>query len=109
MRRIPLEYGDNFPVTQRSWNPTVPWRFPKYQVRSSSLLNQLLPWVMLGLGVTLGVLWMYLKAVPPSGAEDDLKELSVEKTGAVVVPRGPSTQPEGGPRHRPRKFRSELA
>ena len=109
MRRIPLDYGDNFPVPPTgSWNPTVPWRFPQYRVRSPSLVSQLLPWMMLGLGMTLGVLWMFWRTAPPSG--EALKELSSGKTGAAVAPWVPSTQPhEGVPRSHPKKSKSQLA
>ena len=58
--RTPLEYGDNFPVPMGRWNPAEPWRFPKHEVLSSrpGLLGIVLPWITLGLGVTLGILWM---------------------------------------------------
>ncbi|MBI3615588.1 MAG: hypothetical protein HY211_03615 [Candidatus Omnitrophica bacterium] len=111
MRRIPLEYGDNFPVPAAgSWNPTVPWRFPRHQVRSSSLKGRLLPWVMLGLGVTLGVLWMCCwRVVPSAGEVGSLKGLSVEKPGAAIVPWAPSGQPsEGIRRTHPKKLRSRF-
>lgn len=110
MRRIPLEYGDNFPVSQGSWNPTVPWRFPKCQIQRPSCLSQLLPWMMLGLGMTLGVLWMCWRGAPSLGQTDELRELSAGKTGAEMTPSIPSMQPsEGVPRFRPKKFRSQLA
>ncbi|GEM_PF-3242994 len=92
MRRTPLEYGDNFPVPFGSWDPTVPWRFPKHEVRlkGPSLLGQILPWIMLGLGVTLGVLWMswHLEAPIPvnEAGTKMLGNLPVEKTGQVVSP-----------------------
>lgn len=60
MRRPPFEYGDNFPVPTGTWNPAVPWRFPHHeiQIRRPSPFSVALPWVTLGLGVTLGILWM---------------------------------------------------
>ena len=58
--RAPLEYGDNFPVPMGRWNPAEPWRFPKHELLPSrqGLLGFVLPWLTLGLGVTLGILWM---------------------------------------------------
>ena len=58
--RTPLEYGDNFPVPTGSWNPAEPWRFPKHEVLSPQrgMLRYALPWITLGLGVSLGILWM---------------------------------------------------
>ncbi len=58
--RPPLEYGDNFPVPTGGWNPAEPWRFPKHEVLTprQGLLGIALPWITLGLGVTLGILWM---------------------------------------------------
>jgi len=62
--RIPLEYGDNFPVPTGSWNPAEPWRFPKHEVilPQRNVLSYVLPWITLGLGVSLGILWMGLRA-----------------------------------------------
>lgn len=58
--RAPLEYGDNFPVPSGSWSPSVPWRFPKLepQLTRTSGLRQILPWLMLVVGVSLGILLM---------------------------------------------------
>lgn len=57
--RIPLEYGDNFPVPSGSWKPSVPWRFPQQHLPGrSGWLAAVLPWVTLGVGVLLGILWM---------------------------------------------------
>ncbi|MBI1952585.1 MAG: hypothetical protein HYS41_00470 [Candidatus Omnitrophica bacterium] len=62
--RIPLDYGDNFPVLSSGrWNPSVPWRFPQVEVvvRRRPLAGWMLPWLMLGLGMTLGalgVIWL---------------------------------------------------
>ena len=58
--RAPLEYGDNFPVPMGRRNPAEPWRFPSHEGFSSrrGLLRYALPWITLGLGVTLGILWM---------------------------------------------------
>lgn len=58
--RPPLEYGDNFPVPMGVWNPAEPWRFPRHELFPSrqGLLNRALPWLTLGLGISLGILWM---------------------------------------------------
>ena len=58
--RPPLEYGDNFPVAAGQWNPAEPWRFPKHEVivRRRGPLSYVLPWITLGLGLTVGILWM---------------------------------------------------
>lgn len=58
--RPPLEYGDNFPVPTGVWNPAEPWRFPRHEMLPSrrGLLSRALPWITLGLGVSLGILWM---------------------------------------------------
>ena len=57
----PLEYGDNFPVPTGVWNPAEPWRFPRHELFPAppqGLLNRVLPWITLGLGISLGILWM---------------------------------------------------
>lgn len=58
--RPPLEYGDNFPVPTGVWNPAEPWRFPRHEIPAPrpGLLSTALPWITLGLGISLGVLWM---------------------------------------------------
>lgn len=58
--RPPLEYGDNFPVPTGVWNPAEPWRFPRHEFLPprQGLLNWALPWITLGLGISLGILWM---------------------------------------------------
>ena len=61
----PLEYGDNFPVpSSGAWNPGQPWRFPKHEIlaRQPGLLSFALPWITLGLGISLGILWMSLRS-----------------------------------------------
>jgi hypothetical protein len=52
----PIEYGDNFPVPTGIWNPTEPWRFPNHETltRKPSLLRVILPWLTLGLGLSVG-------------------------------------------------------
>lgn len=104
--RIPLEYGDNFPVVPTGgWNPAVPWRFPKQEIlpRGSGRLSRILPWITLGLGMTLGILWMTWRAAPPA-PEVSPTESIVEETGIV---RPDSGRP--APPHRPVRLRSELA
>ena len=61
--RPPLEYGDNFPVPTGVWNPAEPWRFPRHEFFPSrqGLLRLALPWITLGLGISLGILWMSWK------------------------------------------------
>lgn len=58
--RPPLEYGDNFPVPTGVWNPAEPWRFPRHEILPSRLgmLSTALPWITLGLGISMGILWM---------------------------------------------------
>ena len=60
MVRPPLEYGDNFPVPTGVWNPAEPWRFPRHEFLPShqGFLTLALPWITLGLGISLGILWM---------------------------------------------------
>lgn len=107
MRRVPLEYGDNFPVPEGSWNPTVPWRFPKYKIRRPSVLSQMLPWLMLGLGMALGMVWMCWRTPPFPGRTDGVRGLSAGKAETVAAPLLPSRPPsEGVPRGRPKKSRS---
>ncbi len=113
-RQAPLEYGDNFPVPSGSWDPTVPWRFPHHQVRlrTPSLIDQILPWLMLGVGMTLGVLWMSWRMNPPASAETTSESFPVsEKTGQVIAPslQMPSAEPVRSPRSRPARARSSLA
>lgn len=111
--RIPLEYGDNFPVPTGSWDPAIPWRFPKHQadLRQPSLSAQILPWLMLGLGVTLGVLLMSWHLVPSSGEDrSSAPALSGEKT-PFWRPQGeaPSSVSPAAPQVRPIKRKSRVA
>jgi hypothetical protein len=64
--RIPLEYGDNFPVPSGSWDPSIPWRFPKHELLPDhpSPVQRILPWITLGLGMALGVLWVNWQEKP---------------------------------------------
>jgi hypothetical protein len=96
--RPPLEYGDNFPVPTGSWNPTVPWRFPNTEIRPRrfSMLKIVLPWLTLGLGVTLGILWMSWRTgegtaleapvpVPASGAPAPVQSAPVRRPPPVQI------------------------
>ncbi len=112
MRRIPLEYGDNFPVLTGSWNPTMPWRFPKYEVRPRSFFGTFLPWMMLGLGLLLGIFWMSRKDLPvPGGAASP----GIGQEGSFLLPLGPSAHPaptQAAPKKgpaAPQRLKSQLA
>lgn len=115
--RIPLEYGDNFPVpTTGSWDPTVPWRFPKHKVelKRPSTLSRLLPWLMLGLGVTLGVLLVSWRLTPVSSEEwKAVVPLSSGEKAPVLIPgeSSPSSViPDSAvPRPKPAKRKSRVA
>ncbi|MBI3318002.1 MAG: hypothetical protein HYZ90_02495 [Candidatus Omnitrophica bacterium] len=92
--RPPLEYGDNFPVPAGSWDPRVPWRFPNREgrARSSTPWAFLLPWIMLGVGLTLGVLWMNwreLYSSPGKGTAPALEEYPSGPQGSAQTP-GPT-------------------
>ena len=101
--RIPLEYGDNFPVLTGGWNPAVPWRFPKHGIlpRRRGWFSRILPWLTLGLGMTLGILWMNWFAESPAPSQTST---GVEKTG-IVRPEPVRTAPVS----RPIRLRSRLA
>ena len=115
MRRLPpIEYGDNFPAPSVGtlWDPTVPWRFPKHQVRlrRPSMLHRSMPWIMLGIGMILGVLWMSWRLDLPSGSGRAPSLSSSDEAGQVGSPRGaPSQPPLMTPRVRPLRSRSQLA
>ena len=104
--RPPLEYGDNFPVPTGVWNPAEPWRFPKHEILPSrpGLLSYALPWITLGLGVSLGILWMSWRTelVGPQPGPDVLKRPRQEE-----VFRFPAAAP--APRPAKVRLRSQLA
>ena len=111
MVRPPLEYGDNFPVTAESWDPAVPWRFPRNEVyfRRPFLFSRLLPWITLGLGVTLGVLWMsWRMELPAADSKVGPERRSSGRQEEVL--RAPSVAPgKAAPAARPARLRSRLA
>ena len=105
--RPPLEYGDNFPVATGSWDPTIPWRFPRNEgySRRPSLFSQVLPWITLGLGVTLGMLWMSWRMEIPAG--ESLEQRSEGRREEVL--RAPSAAPaKAAPAARPVRLRSRV-
>lgn len=103
--RIPLEYGDNFPVLTGGWNPAVPWKFPQHGIdpRRRGWFSRLLPWLTLGLGMTLGILWMKGFEGPPAPASSQVPP-AMEKT-EIVRPEPVRIAPAG----RPIRLRSRLA
>ena len=108
--RPPLEYGDNFPVTAASWDPSLPWRFPRSDgyFRRPSLFVRALPWITLGLGVTLGVLWMSWKMELPARDPQAGPEWTGERREGVLS--SPSVAPaKAAPAARPYRQRSRMA
>lgn len=109
--RPPLEYGDNFPVTSGSWSPTIPWRFPRNEphLRRGNLWSAILPWLTLGLGVTLGVLWMSWRMELPAKGEGVGPDPRGGGRHEEVV-RPPTVAPaKAAPAAQPVRFRSKLA
>ncbi len=94
--RPPLEYGDNFPVPTGVWNPAEPWRFPQHEIFPSRRgpLSFALPWITLGLGISLGILWMSwrteLVGMKPAGG-DVLKGPRQEEV--LQTPAAPGSRP----------------
>ncbi len=118
MRRPPLEYGDNFPVATGSWNPAVPWKFPHHetQLQRRSALSVALPWVTLGLGVTLGILWMSwrfdgMAPAPGSAPEGAGSEIGLmrQKPSPVQPPASGAVPGKAAPRSQPVRAKSHLA
>lgn len=118
MRRPPFEYGDNFPVTTGSWNPAVPWRFPHHEIRlhRTSPFSVALPWVTLGLGLTLGILWMSWRfdATGPApasapGAAGSETDLTGQKPAPVQPPASGGVPGKVAPRSQPLRAKSHLA
>ena len=108
--RPPLEYGDNFPVPTGSWDPAVPWRFPYHQIRlrKPPLLVQIIPWIMLGIGMILGfgILWVGSHLVGPLHALDqEASDPAVLEKGNPVLPLNFSTPSPQGTSESPLKVR----
>lgn len=108
--RIPLEYGDNFPVPAGSWDPRFPWRFPQVSQKrfSVGLLRELLPWIMLGVGITIGLAF----SVRLSNAGDLPGVQGIPKGGSsprVEIPTAAHPTQMTPPRTQPIKARSRLA
>lgn len=103
----PLEYGDNFPVPTGFWNPAEPWRFPKHEVivRRRGPLSYALPWITLGLGLTLGVLWMSWRVEerPVPASPEALRPAAEPARAAPVTAPQPHRRPMGS------RARSEVA
>ena len=107
--RPPLEYGDNFPVPTGSWNPAIPWRFPNREIRLKrpSLLGLILPWLTLGLGITLGVLWTSWRS--DGGAAAKMNSVQTEEAAIPQVIQ-PSAQPvPRSPAAPAKRLKSDLA
>jgi hypothetical protein len=112
--KAPLDYGDNFPVTSGSWDPTVPWRFPNQTIRlkQPSLFQSVLPWLMLGVGVALGVVLMGWKFGTPTASAAVTPAAAVsESSKQQLLPQWDLNrqQPVGNVQKRkPTKTRSDL-
>ncbi len=104
--RPPLEYGDNFPVPPGAWNPAVPWRFPNTEIRPGrpSVLRIVLPWLTLGIGVTLGILWMNWRTEEEPALQDAVSTATEGQDSSFKVPKEMAP-----PVPKPDRMRSELA
>ncbi len=109
--RAPLEYGDNFPVASGSWDPTLPWRFPRNEahLRRQSLMSRVLPWVTLGLGVTLGVLWMSWRMELPERGARETQEIRIGVRQGGLLPSRTAVPAKAVPAARPYRPRSRVA
>ena len=107
--RVPLEYGDNFPVPAGSWDPRVPWRFPRSadHKRSGGLVRELLPWVMLAVGMTLGVIFSW--RLGGASAAPSAPEISHQATAPRVQIPTVSHPSQANPHARPIRMKSRLA
>jgi len=108
--RIPLEYGDNFPVPAGSWDPRVPWRFPQVSQKRFSVgsLRELLPWIMLGVGITIGLAFSVRLGTLASFSDTH----GIHKEGSspqVEIPTAAQPTHMTGPRTQPMKPKSRLA
>ncbi len=117
MKTPPMDYGDNFPVTTGIWDPAVPWRFPHHtpvRLKAPSLLHQMLPWIMLCLGVALGILLMSWRfGVTNANAVVVAPEVKPAESAEQLLPQWEFTprQPAGSApkKHSPRRTRTGLA
>ena len=115
MKTPPIDYGDNFPVPGGAWDPAVPWRFPKHAVRLRlpSLLQRILPWLMLGLGVALGILLMSWRfGLPSANAAVAPTVVKGVESAQQLLPSWEFSprQPIGGvPRYHSKRTKSEPA
>ncbi len=95
--RPPLEYGDNFPVPTGVWNPAEPWRFPKHEILAprQGLLNLAVPWITLGLGISLGILWMSWRTelVGMKPADGDVLQGPRQEEVLRIPAAAPSSRP----------------
>ena len=109
--RPPLEYGDNFPVAAGSWDPTVPWRFPRTEpyLQRRSLLSRALPWITLGVGVTLGVLWMSWQMDLPGKETQETQQVRSSIRQGELIPASPAVPAKAVPVARPYRPRSRVA
>lgn len=109
--RPPLEYGDNFPVAAGSWNPTVPWRFPRNEphLGRRSLFSRALPWITLGLGVTMGMLWMSWRMDLPERGARGTPEIRSGVRQGELVPARPAVPAKAVPAGRTYLPRSRVA
>ena len=115
MRPPPADYGDNFPVPAGSWDPAVPWRFPKHaiELKQLSLLQRALPWLMLGLGVALGILLMGWRfGLPTANAAAAPAAVKGLESAQQLLPSwefSPRQPMSGVPKRHPKHTRSEPA
>ena len=105
--RPPLEYGDNFPVPLGTWNPAEPWRFPRHELfpARQGFLSLALPWITLGLGISLGILWMSWRTDLMVGLKPSEKVIKGSRQEEVL--RTPAAAPSSKPA--PFRLRSRLA
>ena len=90
--RTPVDYGDNFPVPFESWSPSMPWSFPQYQVslRKVSLARQIVPWLMLGIGIAVGIGWMNWKMTGEGMRSANMGFVDSQKLGEQSIRVSPS-------------------
>ena len=97
--KTPIEYGDNFPVLSNRglWDPRAPWSFPKHRVRvEPTMLQQILPWVMLAVGMAGGILWMSwrLPMLQPVHQMEATTETAVQRGAGERISPAPSAHPK---------------